>query len=173
MDVGNPSNLERLRVLYPEAARLRADVSAESVSDDEIRAEIRTSERTWGQILCPHTATAAVVRKRLFSEFKAGADTWPWVLVATAHFREIRIHRRASDRPPGRNPALVGGDSFEARQVRGDRAHPRGFQKGKGYQKVRGTVFKRRPGEGAPGTFPSRVGSSTAHSDESPASPEH
>jgi threonine synthase len=79
MDVGNPSNLERLRFLYPVMDTLRADVSADSVTDEEIRSEIRTSEREWGQALCPHTATAAVLRKRL----PAGTD--PWVLVATAH----------------------------------------------------------------------------------------
>jgi threonine synthase len=79
MDVGNPSNLERLRHLYPEMNGLRADVSADSVTDEEIHREIALSEAEWGQALCPHTATAAVSRKRLPS----GAN--PWVLVATAH----------------------------------------------------------------------------------------
>jgi threonine synthase len=83
MDVGNPSNLERLRALYPNLEDLRADVRAESVSDDEIRNEIRTSEVEWGQVLCPHTATAAVVRRRLAKE--PDFEDREWILVSTAH----------------------------------------------------------------------------------------
>ena len=42
MDVGNPSNMERLRALFPELAQLRTAVSAESVDDAAIRERIRT-----------------------------------------------------------------------------------------------------------------------------------
>ena len=80
MDVGNPSNLERLRQLYPALEELRSHVLAESVTDEEIRQEIRVSEKDWGQPFCPHTAVAGVLRKRLPRE---AAN--PWVLVATAH----------------------------------------------------------------------------------------
>ena len=89
MDVGNPSNIERLRALYPQLPQLRAAVSATSVSDEEIRARIRSGYRTYGQIWCPHTATAAEAWERLPAERRARG---PWVLVATAHpakFREI------------------------------------------------------------------------------------
>ena len=78
MDVAQPSNLERVRALFPEMNTLRKNISADSVSDQEISEEIKVSEQEWGQILCPHTATAAVVRKR---KPKGGR----WVLVATAH----------------------------------------------------------------------------------------
>jgi threonine synthase len=77
MDVGSPSNLERLRNLAPELKAMRA----ESVSDEEIRAEIRSSEKEWGQPLCPHTATAAVARKRIGEN----SGTREWILVSTAH----------------------------------------------------------------------------------------
>jgi len=89
MDVGNPSNLERLRALYPQLPELRAAVSATSVSDTEIRERIREGFRTYGQVWCPHTATAAEAWARLPPERRARG---PWVLVATAHpakFREI------------------------------------------------------------------------------------
>ena len=89
MDVGNPSNMERLRTLYPELAQLRGGVSACSVSDDEIRARIRAGYREFGQIWCPHTATAAEAWQRLAPERRAARR---WVVVATAHpakFREI------------------------------------------------------------------------------------
>jgi threonine synthase len=89
MDVGNPSNMERLRFLYPTLDALRLQVSADSVDDDAIRARTRTDYARYGRAWCPHTATAAEVYARL-----AAADrrARPWVLVATAHpakFNEI------------------------------------------------------------------------------------
>ena len=89
MDVGNPSNLERLRALYPDLTQLRAVISADWVTDEQIRARIRSGFEEYGQVWCPHTATAAEVYGRLApARRRAGR----WVLVATAHpakFREI------------------------------------------------------------------------------------
>jgi len=88
MDVGNPSNLERLIHLFP-GSKLAAEVSAASVSDEAIRARIREDAASLGEIWCPHTATAAEVHARLSPEERAAHN---WVLVATAHpakFREI------------------------------------------------------------------------------------
>ena len=81
MDVGNPSNMERLRALYPDPAKLRATVRAERVDDDEIRRTIRRDHRELGQTWCPHTATAAAAWRRLPEARRAER----WVLVATAH----------------------------------------------------------------------------------------
>ena len=81
MDVGNPSNMERLRWLFPDLGQLRGRVTAQSVSDDEIRETIRRDHRRLGQTWCPHTATAACVYERLGAR-RAGER---WVLVATAH----------------------------------------------------------------------------------------
>jgi threonine synthase len=89
MDVGNPSNLERLRSLYPDLNELRATISADVVTDEQIRARIRSGFEAYGQIWCPHTATAAEVYARLPA---ARRQRGRWVLVATAHpakFREI------------------------------------------------------------------------------------
>jgi threonine synthase len=89
MDVGDPSNMERLRALYPELPQLRSAVTACSVSDEEICARIRRGYRELGQIWCPHTATAAEAWARLSPARREGGR---WVLVATAHpakFREI------------------------------------------------------------------------------------
>ncbi len=89
MDVGNPSNMERLRALFPQLPGLRAALSACSVGDDEIRARIQAGYCDYGQIWCPHTATAAEAWERLPAERRR---TGRWVLVATAHpakFREI------------------------------------------------------------------------------------
>ena len=89
MDVGDPSNMERLRALYPQLQDLRGAVSACSVSDAEIRARIRAGFREYGQMWCPHTATAAEAWERLSP---ARRREQRWVLVSTAHaakFREI------------------------------------------------------------------------------------
>jgi threonine synthase len=89
MDVGNPSNMERLRRLYPALNSMREHVSADSVDDATIRTRIRGDFMQYGREWCPHTATAAEVYSRL-SERDRGEQ--PWVLVATAHpakFNEI------------------------------------------------------------------------------------
>ena len=88
MDVGNPSNMERLRSLFPDLAQLRTAVSAESVDDAAIRERIRKGFERYGQIWCPHTATAAEVYERLV----AGKRPGRWIIVSTAHpakFSEI------------------------------------------------------------------------------------
>jgi threonine synthase len=81
MDVGNPSNMERLRWLFPGVDDLREQLSASPVSDEEIRETIRRDHREFGQTWCPHTATAACVYRRLSAERREER----WVLVATAH----------------------------------------------------------------------------------------
>jgi threonine synthase len=89
MDVGNPSNMERLRALYPNLTEMRGAVSACTVSDEAIRARIRAGYGELGQIWCPHTATAADAYARLPRERR---ESGRWVLVSTAHpakFREI------------------------------------------------------------------------------------
>ena len=88
MDVGNPSNMERLRSLFPDLAQLRTAVSAESVDDAAIRERIRKGFERYGQIWCPHTATAAEVYERLVCGKRPGR----WIIVSTAHpakFSEI------------------------------------------------------------------------------------
>lgn len=82
MDVGNPSNMERLRSLYPSITSLREQLSADSVSDADIRGRIAEDFARYGREWCPHTATAAEIYSRLSATEKR---EHPWVLVATAH----------------------------------------------------------------------------------------
>jgi len=89
MDVGNPSNIERIRALYPTWQTLREHLSADTVDDATIRARIGGDFMQYGREWCPHTATAAEVYSRLSA---AERRDQPWVLVATAHpakFNEI------------------------------------------------------------------------------------
>lgn len=79
MDVGNPSNMERLRALFRDD--LRSTLEAHVVADDDIRATIRSDAERLGYVWDPHGATAAHVYHRLARERREE----PWVLVATAH----------------------------------------------------------------------------------------
>lgn len=79
MDVGEPSNAERLRHLFPDAAALREAVSADVVADDTIRARIREGYERYGQIWCPHTAVGVEVFERRQPHLR------PAIVAATAH----------------------------------------------------------------------------------------
>ncbi len=81
MDVGNPSNLERLRQMHPALEPLRAAVRATSVDDGAIRARIVADHARFGQIWCPHTAVAAEAWARLSPDERRSRA---WCLVATA-----------------------------------------------------------------------------------------
>jgi threonine synthase len=81
MDVGNPSNMERLRTLFPGVAAFREQVTSDSVTDEQIRARIKADLQTFGQVWCPHTAVAAEIYQRL-AEPRVGKQ---WVIVSTAH----------------------------------------------------------------------------------------
>jgi threonine synthase len=89
MDVGNPSNMERMRALFPTWNSLREQLSADSVDDATIRIRIGEDFMRFGREWCPHTATAAEVYSRLPHVER---QAHPWVVVATAHpakFNEI------------------------------------------------------------------------------------
>lgn len=81
MDVGAPSNLERLRALYPAAKIHEAVLRVESVGDDEIRRAIPVTLDRYDDIVCPHTACGMVALQRIRDD----GDTRDWCVVATAH----------------------------------------------------------------------------------------
>jgi len=88
MDVGHPSNMERLLSLLPDsAAVLGAGISATSIDDAAIRERIRVDHARFGVTWCPHTATAAEAWARMDATARAAR---PWVLVATAHPAKFR-----------------------------------------------------------------------------------
>lgn len=73
MDVGNPSNFERIQDLYHDIRELKKHAEAYTVTDEQIQNTIKTEK----QIFCPHTATAVFIRRQL--------KTGDWIIVATAH----------------------------------------------------------------------------------------
>lgn len=82
MDVGDPSNMERLRKLIGEADTLRGRLAVASVSDKEIETAIRQDFEEFGVATCPHTATATHTWRQLDADVARAHD---WILVATAH----------------------------------------------------------------------------------------
>lgn len=81
MDVGAPSNFERLRWTIPDAAELRSQLQAHSVDDRTICSTIALHAHEHGEVFCPHTATAM----HLLDQMRAAGDVLPWAVVATAH----------------------------------------------------------------------------------------
>jgi threonine synthase len=82
MDVGNPSNMERLRDLLPDFGALREAVEAYPVDDEAIRSQIAKDYQRYGEIWCPHTATGFWVYDHLPAARKSAR---PWIVSATAH----------------------------------------------------------------------------------------
>ena len=82
MDVGDPSNMERLRSLVGEADVLRERLGVLSVDDVQIEREIRRAFDEFGLAACPHTATAIHTWRQLGERTRDETD---WILVATAH----------------------------------------------------------------------------------------
>lgn len=81
MDVGAPSNFERLRWLYPDATQLRRAFAIDCIGDAAIQDTIRNFHLACGEAICPHTATAMRTLQGLRQESADG----DWAVVATAH----------------------------------------------------------------------------------------
>ncbi len=77
MDVGNPSNFERIQNLYPKLEDLKVLANSVSVTDDDIKATIQSGKSKWKEIWCPHTATAV--------QYRETQKDSNYVIVATAH----------------------------------------------------------------------------------------
>jgi threonine synthase len=78
MDVGNPSNFERLSSLPAGADEVRVEL----VTDEEIKARIASEYESSGYVWCPHSATAVEAWSRLG---EAERSERPWISMATAH----------------------------------------------------------------------------------------
>jgi len=80
MDVGDPSNFERLAWFFKDRDVRSSGIFAHSIDDTTLSARIAAGEADYGQVWCPHTACAVEVLEQL----RAGASG-PFLLVATAH----------------------------------------------------------------------------------------
>jgi threonine synthase len=92
MDVGNPSNFERLNDLFgKDTTKMSAMISGTAVSDDETRAAMRDIWQHHHYLMDPHTAVAWTALTRMQSQFSGQ----PMIALGTAHpakFPEIVTH---------------------------------------------------------------------------------
>lgn len=90
MDVGNPSNFERMRWLYhDDLDAMRADIAGCRHTDDEVKATIRRVYEEQGYLLDPHSAIAYMGIRNHLAELRATSaaatrDTIG-IFLATAH----------------------------------------------------------------------------------------
>ena len=88
MDVGDPSNVARLRFMMAQDPDLRDAVDADAVDDETIRARIGAGEADYQKVFCPHTACGIEMLERAR---RAGSKE-AFCVVATAHpakFEEV------------------------------------------------------------------------------------
>jgi threonine synthase len=91
MDVGNPSNFQRMEELFSHDARMMADrIGGYSFTDEQTREAIRSVFGDTGYIMCPHTAVAWLGLKRYLRDHP-DSGVAP-VFLSTAHpckFEEV------------------------------------------------------------------------------------
>ena len=81
MDVGKPSNLERISWLFKDnPEQLQHKISGDSIDDSETRRCIAEVHEETGYVLDPHSAVAYRVAQRHHD-----LETGPTVVLATAH----------------------------------------------------------------------------------------
>jgi len=84
MDVGTPSNLERIQALYGmDVEALRKDVTGSAWTDDETRAAILRLDRERGVLLDPHGAVGLLALES-WMEGREG-EGWRGIVLGTAH----------------------------------------------------------------------------------------
>jgi threonine synthase len=81
MDVGAPSNFERLTYFWDEE-ELRRHIWGSSVTDAETRSRMRAVYEATGYIACPHTSVGLEAARRFREQTD---DDHPIVVLATAH----------------------------------------------------------------------------------------
>ncbi|WP_192484622.1 MULTISPECIES: threonine synthase [Cysteiniphilum] len=85
MDVGKPSNFERLYALFPDFDVFAREVKAFKADDSDIKKMIAKVKNDHDMLICPHTATAFFARESL-------PEDTHYIVVATAHpakFEEV------------------------------------------------------------------------------------
>ena len=83
MDVGSPSNLDRIRELYgDDVVAIRKDICSWSFSDEHTREKIQKSVSEWNYFPDPHTAVGILGIEAYFKNTNSKASG---VVLATAH----------------------------------------------------------------------------------------
>ena len=110
MDVGDPSNFERIRARWNhDPAALQANLQGCAVSDDDTLTTIRQVYRRDGRLLDPHTAVGVAAARRLRDAGAGGGrggDGEPIVVLATADAGKFpeTVRRATGVTPPVPQP---------------------------------------------------------------------
>jgi len=110
MDVGDPSNMERLQAVFDgDVDRMRALLHGEAVSDEETLRAIGELYESQGRYVDPHTAVGYVAARRLRDGGEQPNE--PIVILSTAHpakFREtvVRATGTEPELPEGLQEAM-------------------------------------------------------------------
>jgi threonine synthase len=104
MDVGNPSNFERLLAIFSDSWKQMSSLLFEEVvTDEETLDTIRTVYKRNGRILDPHTAVGYLASER----FLAAHERAQLVTLSTAHpGKFVEVVEKAVDARPELPPAL-------------------------------------------------------------------
>ncbi|MEJ2540695.1 MAG: threonine synthase [Gemmatimonadota bacterium] len=122
MDVGTPSNLERLESLFRhDVGALASGLPAWSASPAETRDSMAWAWREHGVLIDPHTAVGVAVARR---EVSSGADAAPVTVLATAHPAKFPTAvREATGQTPEVPEALRRGGTRESVATLGGSLH--------------------------------------------------
>ncbi len=83
MDVGNPSNFDRIRALYGQNDNaIRKNITGYSFTDDETRRKIRQVYNDFGYVADPHTAVGLLAAEHYSKDFDSNK---PKIVLSTAH----------------------------------------------------------------------------------------
>ena len=127
MDVGNPSNFERMSWLYGgDLDAMRRDIAGSRHTDDEVRATIRRVYEERGYLLDPHSAIGYLGLKAVGQVGRQVGR--PEVAGHVSRDRasgEVRRDRRADHRPVDPKAAAAGRRAGDEAEDSGDRCDAR------------------------------------------------
>jgi threonine synthase len=117
MDVGTPSNFERLMAIFDDDhSKISAMITGAVATDEDIRSTMAGVHAATGMLVDPHTA-AGILGAQSFTESEGNGDT-TIVSLATAHpakFGEIVVD--ACGVEPDLPPALARAMTLEKRSL--------------------------------------------------------
>jgi len=113
MDVGNPSNFERMEALFHKNwSLMRSLVFGDTVTDAETLETIRDVKASHNMFLCPHTAIGYKAARRFLD--REARDNGHVCVLSTAHpAKFIEVVERATGLTPELPPPLVAASSGE------------------------------------------------------------
>jgi threonine synthase len=112
MDVGDPSNFERLQAVFEKNRdKMRGLIEGVFVTDEETRDTMQSVYAETGMFLDPHTALGVHAARRYMASRQAkaaGLDGAPCLSLSTAHpGKFIEVVEEATGRKPPLPPALA------------------------------------------------------------------